>query len=84
MTRKLKTLDIKCKIDGCERNAMEWSRQPNVKVAHNTIVRRIKKGWSVERALFTNSLTHPNVKVKAYKTKYKNQFELNGKGIQLD
>lgn len=59
-------------------------RYEGVNVSHATIKRRLKKNWSVERALFTPSATHPNKKSKVRQTKYKNNFEVNAKGVELD
>ena len=64
--------------------AEEWARQSNVSVAGATINKRIRDGWTIERALFTPSLTHPNSTVNGYKTKYKNKFEVNANGVELD
>ncbi|WP_239683191.1 hypothetical protein [Haemophilus influenzae] len=64
--------------------AAEWARQDGVTVAGNTILRRIRDGWSIERALFETSSTHPNAAVKHTTTKYKNRFEVKSTGISLD
>lgn len=74
----------KITFNGLTMTAAEWSRQDGVTVAGNTILRRIRDGWTVERSLFTPSLTHPNSTVNGYKTKYKNEFEVNANGVELD
>lgn len=74
----------KITFNGITMTAAEWARQPNVSVAGNTINRRIKNGWSVKDALFSKSTTHPNICVSGYKTKYKNAFEMNANGVELD
>lgn len=62
----------------------EWARQPNVTVSRRSILNRINKGWSVEEALFTPSKTHPNSIIKNREPIYKNDFELNAGGIDVD
>ena len=71
-------------FNGITMTATEWARYEGVNVSHVTIKRRLKNGWSVERALFTPSATHPNKKSKVRQTKYKNNFEVNAKGVELD
>lgn len=74
----------KITFNGITMTATEWARQPNVSVAGNTIKNRIKNGWSIESALFSPSLTHPNTQVKIVSPKYKNVFEVNAQGVELD
>lgn len=74
----------KITFNGLTMTAAEWSRQDGVTVAGNTILRRIRDGWSIERALFETSSTHPNAAVKHTTTKYKNRFEVKSTGISLD
>lgn len=71
-------------FNGVTMTAAEWARQSDVSVAGATINKRIRDGWTIERALFTPSLTHPNSTVNGYKTKYKNKFEVNANGVELD
>lgn len=71
-------------FNGLTMTAAEWSRQDGVTVAGHTILRRIRSGWSIERALFATSTTHPNSRVKRVIPKYKNKFESKSTGIILD
>ncbi|QIA76155.1 HNH endonuclease signature motif containing protein [Rodentibacter caecimuris] len=71
-------------FNGVTMTANEWARQDRVTVAGNTILNRIKAGWSIESALFSPSMTHPNSKVKHSVPKYKNKFELGSRGLELD
>lgn len=71
-------------FNGITMTANEWSRQKGVTVAGKTIRDRIKAGWEVEKALFYPSITHPNSKIKHTIPKYKNKFEEQSVGIELD
>lgn len=43
---------------GVVKTAHEWSRDPRVKVASHTILRRLRRGMTVEQALFAPKVTH--------------------------
>lgn len=45
-------------FNGEEKTYAQWQRDPRVKVSGATIRSRIVKGWSIEKALFTPSLTN--------------------------
>ncbi|CAI2002621.1 HNH endonuclease [Serratia ficaria] len=51
-------------FEGVTKTATEWARDSRVMVAGNTIVLRLKKGMSVEQALFTDKATHRGKKPK--------------------
>ena len=70
--------------NGTTLTAAEWSRQDGVTVTGNTITRRLNNGRTIEDALFSPSKTHPNVKIKNTRTKYKNMHEPNASGMELD
>ncbi|BEM41776.1 hypothetical protein SME13J_03950 [Serratia marcescens] len=48
----------------------EWARDPRVMIARNTILFRLRKGMTVEQALFGEKATHRGKKAKGYKPKY--------------
>ncbi|ECU8153337.1 HNH endonuclease, partial [Salmonella enterica subsp. enterica serovar Kentucky] len=45
-------------------------RDPRVSIAGNTILFRLRKGMSVEQALFGQKLTHRGKKANGYQPKY--------------
>lgn len=49
-------------FEGITKTATEWARDPRVSVAGNTIVLRLKKGMTVEQALFGEKVTHRSTK----------------------
>lgn len=51
-------------FEGITKTATEWARDPRVRVAGNTIVLRLKKGMTVEQALFGDKATHRSTKAK--------------------
>lgn len=57
-------------FNGEKKTAQEWSRDPRVKVAGNTIVNRLKKGLSVEDALFMKKSTHIHTRPRSKKPAY--------------
>ncbi|MDP8184385.1 HNH endonuclease signature motif containing protein [Phocoenobacter skyensis] len=72
----------KITFNGITMTAAEWSRHKGVTVAGNTIIRRLKLGWSVYDALFLKSRTHPNSEITIYEPKYANEFDQNKKRHQ--
>ncbi len=56
--------------NGETKTPAEWSRDPRVKIAGNTILGRLKRGMTVEEALFSERITHCNKKTKVYTPKY--------------
>lgn len=56
--------------NGVTKTATEWARDPRVRVAGNTIVLRLKKGMTVEKALFSEKVTHRSTKAKPRKLLY--------------
>lgn len=48
--------------EGEIKTAQEWSRDPRIRVAGNTIINRLKKGMSVKNALFSTKKTHVHTK----------------------
>ena len=69
--------------NGVTRTAAEWARTLGVSVCSNTIIRRIKSGWSITDAIWTPS-KKINVGRKHKATKYQNIYESNGGGIVLE
>lgn len=51
-------------FEGTTKTATEWARDPRVRVAGNTIVLRLKKGMTVEQALFGEKATYRSTKAK--------------------
>lgn len=51
-------------FSGETKTATEWSRDPGVSVAGNTIKLRLKQGMSVEDALFSPKVTHRHTKAR--------------------
>ncbi|TCD13594.1 HNH endonuclease [Lelliottia amnigena] len=51
-------------FSGETKTATEWARDPRVSVAGNTIKLRLKKGMSVEDALFSPKVTHRHTKAR--------------------
>ena len=49
-------------FEGTTKTATEWARDPRVRVAGNTIVLRLKKGMTVEQALFGEKATYRSTK----------------------
>lgn len=69
--------------NGITRTAAEWARTLGVSVCSNTIIRRIKSGWSVTDAIWTPSKKN-NTGRKHKTTKYQNRYEPNSGGIVLE
>jgi 5-methylcytosine-specific restriction endonuclease McrA len=65
-------------INGVTKTLMEWSRDSNCTVSHNTIKHRLLNGYSNYDAVFAKSITHPNAKTKKRFTKLQ-LFENNYK-----
>ncbi|EGO4532866.1 HNH endonuclease [Escherichia coli] len=57
-------------FNGETKTPAEWSRDPRVSIAGNTILFRLRKGMSVEQALFGEKLTHRGKKANGYQPKY--------------
>ncbi|EDJ2117581.1 HNH endonuclease [Salmonella enterica subsp. enterica serovar Kentucky] len=57
-------------FNGETKTPAEWSRDPRVSIAGNTILFRLRKGMSVEQALFGQKLTHRGKKANGYQPKY--------------
>ncbi|WKZ94087.1 HNH endonuclease signature motif containing protein [Chimaeribacter arupi] len=57
-------------FNGDTKTLAEWARDPRVKVAGNTIKRRIESGMSVEQALFSEKITHRSSRAKTRQPKY--------------
>ncbi|CAM7774665.1 HNH domain-containing protein [Klebsiella michiganensis] len=55
---------VSISYEGVEKTASEWARDPRVKIASRTITLRIKRGMSVEDALFSPKVTHRHTRAK--------------------
>lgn len=52
-------------FNGVTKTATEWARDPRVTVAGKTIILRLKRGMTVEQALFGEKITHRGTKAKS-------------------
>lgn len=57
-------------LNGVTKTASEWSRDPRVNIAANTILFRLRNGMSPEEALFTPKITHRHTKAKTVSPAY--------------
>ncbi len=51
-------------FEGVTMTATEWARDPRVRVSGSTVVLRLKKGMTVEQALFGEKATHRSTRAK--------------------
>ncbi|ECT8547644.1 HNH endonuclease [Salmonella enterica subsp. diarizonae serovar 48:i:z] len=56
--------------NGETKTPAEWSRDSRVNIAGNTILFRLRKGMSVEQALFGEKMTHRGKRANGYRPKY--------------
>ncbi len=57
-------------FSGETKTPTEWARDPRVRVSNSTIIHRIKRGMTVEEALFSEKVTHRSTKAKARQPAY--------------
>jgi len=69
-TRTVRTKNvIPLTYNGVTKTVAEWARDESVNVAYNTILRRMRNGFSAHDCLYMENVTHKNTVAKKYKTK---------------